>query len=173
MTSDAASQEWVNDPVLDFSVSFERRGENLIINTRARPGGGPPPHVHPNGEERFAVERGQVEFLLGRRKQVVGPGEEVTVPRGTRHAFKNVGTEEAIFQAEVIPETTGTGEDFFRETAAAAEQGMYTRHGIPTGPRAALHLMRILERYQEFTLISNPPPAVQRLLFPVARRFGS
>jgi quercetin dioxygenase-like cupin family protein len=170
-TNDAT--EWVNDPVLDFSVSFERHGQNLIINTRARPGGGPPPHVHPNGDERFAVERGQVEFLLGRRKQVVGPGEEVTVPRGTKHAFKNIGTEEAIFQAEVIPETSGTGEDFFREAAAAAERGMYTRRGIPKSPRAALHLMRMLERYQDFVLTSNPPPAVQRLLFPVARRFGS
>jgi hypothetical protein len=32
--------------------------------------------------------------------------------------------------------------------------------------------MGILERYQDFVLISNPPPAVQRMLFPLARRFN-
>jgi quercetin dioxygenase-like cupin family protein len=163
---------WVHDPVMGYRVSFEREGDNLVINTRAEPGAGPPPHTHPNGEERFTIEQGTVEFLVGRRKQIAGPGDVLTVPRGTRHAFKNVGDEEAIFRADVIPEPTGRGQDFFRETAAAAEQGMYTRRGIPTGPRAALHLLAILERHQDFALISNPPPAVQRLLFPLARRFG-
>jgi quercetin dioxygenase-like cupin family protein len=171
MMTTAASEE-VHDPVMGYWVSFGRRGENLIINTRAEPGGGPPPHVHPNGEERFAVQEGQVEFLVGRRKQVAGPGDELVVPRGTRHAFKNVGATEAIFEAEVMPETTGKGEAFFRETAAAAERGMYTRRGIPTSPRAALHLLEILERYQDFALITNPPPALQRALFPLARRFA-
>ena len=165
------TSEWIHDPVIGYRVAFERRGQNLIIKTRAEPGGGPPPHVHPNGEERFSIEQGEVEFLVGRRKQIAKPGDELTVPRGTRHAFKNVGSTEAIFEAEVIPERTGKGEGFFRETAAAAEQGMYTRRGIPTSPRAALHLLGILERYQDFALISNPPPAVQRLLFPLARRF--
>jgi quercetin dioxygenase-like cupin family protein len=160
----------VHDPITGYSVSFERRGEDLIINTRVEPGGGPPPHVHPNGEERFRVDEGRVEFLVGRRKVVAGPGEEVVVPRGTRHAFKNVGGTEAVFQAELCPEPSGKGEDFFRETAAAAQKGMYTRRGIPTGPRAALHMLAILERYQDFVLISNPPPAIQRLLFPLARR---
>ena len=171
MNAGPASGE-VHDPVTGYWVTFEREGENLIINTRVRPGGGPPPHVHPNGEERFWVEKGQVEFLVGRRKVIAGPGEELVVPRGTKHAFKNVGGTEAVFRAEVRPEPSGKGQDFFRETAAAAEQGMYTQRGIPTGPRAALHLLAILERYQDFALISNPPPAIQRLLFPLARRFG-
>jgi len=29
---------------------------------------------------------------------------------------------------------------------------------------------RILDRYQDFALICNPPPAVQRLLFPLVRK---
>jgi len=164
--------EEVHDPVTGYWVTFEREGENLVINTRVRPGGGPPAHSHPNGDEKFTIEKGEVEFRVGRRKVVAGPGEELTVPRGTKHAFKNVGDAEAVFRAEVIPEPTGRGQDFFRETAAAAEQGMYTQRGIPTSPRAAMHLLRIIERYQDFALIAQPPPAVQRLLFPLARRFG-
>jgi quercetin dioxygenase-like cupin family protein len=171
MTASGMAEE-VHDPVMGYRVTFERVGDDLSIHTRVEPGGGPPPHVHPNGEEVFSMQEGRVEFLLGRRKRVVGPGDEVVVPRGTRHTFKNVGSAEAVFRADVRPEPSGHGEDFFRETAAAAEAGMYTRRGIPTGPRAGLHLLAILERYQDFALISNPPPALQRLLFPLARRFG-
>jgi quercetin dioxygenase-like cupin family protein len=169
MASEPNSSE-LHDPVTGYWVTFAREGDNLIIDTRVEPGGGPPPHVHPGGDEVFTIEQGTVEFLVGRRKQVANPGDELVVPRGTRHAFKNVGSGEAVFRAVVRPELTGKGEEFFRETAAAAQQGMYTRRGIPTGVRAAAHMMGILERYQDFVLISNPPPAVQRMLFPLARR---
>jgi quercetin dioxygenase-like cupin family protein len=164
--------EEIHDPVMGYRITCRREGENLIIDTRVEPGGGPPPHVHPNGEERFSVQEGKVEFLVGRRKVLAEPGDELVVPPGTRHAFKNVGDSDAVFRAELIPEPTGTGQGFFEETAAAAKQGMYTKRGIPTGPRAALHLLAILERYQEFAVITNPPPILQRLLFPLARRFG-
>jgi quercetin dioxygenase-like cupin family protein len=69
MTTTGTSEE-IHDPVIGYWVSFERDGENLVINTRARPGGGPPPHVHPNGDERFTIQQGEVEFLVGRRKVV-------------------------------------------------------------------------------------------------------
>src|SRR5689334_11164225 len=152
------TRDEIHDPVMGYWLGFERHGQDLTINTRVEPGGGPPPHVHPNGDERFAVEQGQVEFLVGRDKVAAAPGDELLVPRGTRHAFKNVGSTEAIFKAELTPEPSGKGEGFFRETADAAQRGMYTRRGIPTGPRAALHLLAILDRYQDFALISNPPP---------------
>jgi mannose-6-phosphate isomerase-like protein (cupin superfamily) len=164
--------EVVHDPVMGYSVTFEREGHDLLIHTRVRPGGGPPPHVHPNGDEHFILESGSVEFLLGRRKTMARAGETVVVPRGTRHTFKNVGSGEAVFRADVRPDMSGKGEEFFRETADAGQRGMYTRRGIPTGPRAALRLLAILDRYQDFALISRPPPADQRLLFPLARRFG-
>jgi hypothetical protein len=113
-----------------------------------------------------------VEYLIGRKKVIAGPGDEMVVPRGTRHTFKNVGDTEARFQAELRPEPTGKAEAFFRETAAAAQEGKYTRRGLPTGLRAAMELTEMLERYQDVVLMSNPPPAVQRLFFPIARRFA-
>ena len=167
-----AGADEIYDPVLGYWITCERDGQNLIIDTRVRPGGGTLPHTHPNGEERFSVERGTVEFLRGREKVIARAGDEVVVPRGTRHAFKNAGSDEAVFRAELAPEPTGRGEQFFREAADAAERGMYTRRGLPTGPRAALHMLEVLDRYQDFAVVSNPPPALQRLLFPIARRFS-
>src|SRR5205085_11951907 len=119
-------------------------------DTRVGPDGGTLTHVHANGEERFSVERGTVAFRVGRRRVIARPGDELVVPRGTKHAFKNVGSDEAVFRAELAPEATGRGEEFFREAAAAAERGMYTKRGLPTGPRAALHMLEVLDRYQDF-----------------------
>jgi quercetin dioxygenase-like cupin family protein len=167
----AATHE-IHDPILGYWITCKREGENLIIDTRVRAGGGTRPHSHPNGEERFSIEEGEVEFTVGGRKVIAGPGDVLSVPRGTKHAFKNVGGAEALFRAELVPEPTGKGEQFFIEAAAAAERGMYTKRGVPTGPRAALHMLEILERYQDFAVVSSPPPAVQRLLFPLARRFA-
>jgi quercetin dioxygenase-like cupin family protein len=161
----------VHDPVVGYWLSFEREGENLIINTRVAPGGSTPAHVHPNGDERFVLHEGKVEYRIGRRRVVAEKGAELVVPRGTKHAFKNIGETDAFFRADLIPEPSQQGEAMFLETAAAAEQGMYTRRGIPTSPRAALHLLSILERYQEVLVFTSPPPALQRLLFPLARRF--
>src|SRR4051794_38441781 len=98
---------------MGYSVTFERQGQDLLIHTRVRPGGGPPPHVHPNGDEHFILESGSVEFLLGRRKTMARAGETVVVPRGTRHTFKNVGSGEAVFRAEVRPDMSGRARSSF------------------------------------------------------------
>ena len=36
---------------------------------------------HPNGDERFAVQNGTVEFRVGRRKVVAGPGDTISIGR--------------------------------------------------------------------------------------------
>ena len=38
---------------------------------------------------------GELSFLAGRKWQTAGPGETVVVPAGTRHAYRNSGTEPA------------------------------------------------------------------------------
>jgi mannose-6-phosphate isomerase-like protein (cupin superfamily) len=162
--------EQIDYPLLGWGVRLERDGDDLIIETRVEPGGVGPPHIHPNQEERFAIQRGRVRLTLGRRKRVVGPGDEVVVPPGTRHGFENVGNEEARFRTVAHPAMELEG--FFRETAEAARDGLYTRRGIPTGSRAAVRLAAILDRYRETTVMSSPPPFVQRLVLPLLRPFA-
>jgi uncharacterized cupin superfamily protein len=59
------------------------------------PGGGPPPHIHSREDETFYLLEGEIEFLLGEETILAGPGDFVSVPRGTVHRFLNVGTETA------------------------------------------------------------------------------
>ena len=86
----------VEDPVLKQRYSFDRSidedgGEVLHVDTWIDPGGGVTPHVHPAMEERFHVLAGRTSFLAGKQWRTAAPGDEVVVPPGARHAYRNDG----------------------------------------------------------------------------------
>src|SRR4029079_2896919 len=54
----------IRDSVSRVRMSFEKTGENLIVDCRVEPGGGLPPHYHPRQEERWSVVEGRVGCRL-------------------------------------------------------------------------------------------------------------
>jgi glyoxylate utilization-related uncharacterized protein len=81
------------------------------------PGGGPPPHIHTREEETFYLLEGQLEVLLGEETVLAGPGDFVSVRRGTVHRFRNTSAE----TARVILTFTPAGiEHWFEETLEPA-----------------------------------------------------
>ena len=59
------------------------------------PQGGVPPHIDHRNDEAFFVLEGTYACRLGDRDLTCGPGESFFAPRGTPHAFKNVGDAQA------------------------------------------------------------------------------
>src|SRR6476659_8204106 len=68
----------------------ETGGAYFVMEALVPPEGGPPPHIHTKEDETFYVLEGQIEFLLGEELIVAGPGDFVSIPRGTVHRFKNI-----------------------------------------------------------------------------------
>lgn len=132
------------------------------------PGGDVPEHLHPVQEEHWEVVRGDVRFRVGGERRVAGPGDRLSAPPGVPHSFENVGGEEAFLRAEVSPALDL--QEFLGEAAAMARAGKFTRSGLPTGLRAALELVELAERYRGVVVLTQPPPALQRLLFPPLAR---
>src|ERR671911_2063769 len=83
----------INNPVTGERIEFLRTDEDrLEFEMQLTPDGKVPgAHVHPEQEERFHVLEGTMQFRLGLRKIVAGPGETVVVPAGARHKFSNGG----------------------------------------------------------------------------------
>ena len=54
-------------------------------------------HLHPDQEETFTVQQGQLEVLRDGGWQPVRAGESHTVPRGAVHAWRNGGPAPACF----------------------------------------------------------------------------
>lgn len=164
----------VVDPVFGMRSRFwrehdEEGREVQHIETVLENGGGVTPHIHPSMEERFTVVAGRMEFLSGRRWTEAGAGETVTVPPGTRHAFRNRSGAEATFRCEATPPSSLQA--FLEDVAGLSRAGKLTRVGLPK-PGGLLEAAVLTERYRDMvTLLFPAPPApVQRLVFgPLAR----
>jgi mannose-6-phosphate isomerase-like protein (cupin superfamily) len=74
-------------------------------------GEGPPLHLHCDREEHFYVLEGTYQLSVSGNETTVGPGTLVFVPRGTVHAFKNVGGAVGKVLEWTIPGSNG---DYFR-----------------------------------------------------------
>ena len=169
----------VEDPVLRQRYSFERGtdadgGEVLHVEMWVDPGGGVTPHVHPAMEERFHVVSGTPGFLAGRKWSTAAPGDEVVVPPGVRHAFRNRSDEVAHIRCEARPPSSLQA--FLQDVAAMSQAGLISRRGLPKRPSALLRAAVLAERYRDMAVLlfpPMPPPFLQRLLFPPLARLGA
>lgn len=159
--------ELVEDPVLRQRYRFASRvgpdGEPFVeVEIWCDPGGGVTPHVHPSQHERFEILEGRAQLLSGRAWTELGPGEAVDVPPGTRHAFRNRGSETVHFRTQARPPERL--EAFLRDVAALSRAGGMMRPGLPRNLTGLLGAAVVAKRYREYCRLELPPVAVQRLL---------
>lgn len=136
------------------SSAADSGGGLLAMEAQYAPGGSPPPeHYHPTQEETFTGVSGTVTARIGGVERTIEPGEIVTIPAGTKHAFWNPGTETATITWEVRP-ALGT-ERMFEELSNA-------------GSRFKQAL--VIPRYKrEFRLSNSPQRMLLDAIAPIAR----
>ena len=155
--------EPVHDPVHRARHAFTPDGENLIVDTWLEPGGELPPHYHPRQEEYWSVVEGEVEVLVGRTRRALRPSDgEVPVMPNTKHALRNKSGRTVHARCRVIP-PLGL-EEFLTDSAAAAQEGLFMRGGIPRGLRGARWGARFLKRHRDVTVMAFPPRLAQNAL---------
>jgi quercetin dioxygenase-like cupin family protein len=148
-------------------TSRETGGEAAVIETYVQPNGFvAAAHVHPAQEERFEVLRGAVGFKVGRKKQVAGPGQRLTVPAGTPHRFWNAGDEVAHFVCEIRPALQF--ESLIETMFALAAEGRTNRKGMPN----PLHLAVIAEAHFDTVRLPFPPALLQRIALALGSPLG-
>lgn len=87
-------------------------GTYTVLEIRARPGEGPPLHLHANEDEHLTVLEGRIAVTLDREEHVLEPGDELTLPRGVPHHVRAT-SDEARYLAVCTPAGI---EDFLRAT---------------------------------------------------------
>lgn len=164
----------VEDPVLGHRLRFRREGDDMHVEMWVDPGGGVPPHVHPAMVESFTVVSGHPSFLSGRKWIHAEVGQTVTIPAGTRHAFRNRGT--AVAHVMCVAQPASTLQEFLTEAAEMSKRGALTRRfAIPKGPRALLDGIAMAHRHREMVTLGfppMPPKFLQRALFPKVARLA-
>ena len=165
----AYTGQTIENPVSGERITFlqtarDTGGEKLEIELELSPDGHVPgAHVHPEQEERFHVLEGTMQFRLGLRKLVAGPGETVVVPAGRVHKFANGGDGVARARVEVVPALDM--EQLFETTVELALEGNTNRKGMPK----PLHLALFTRRFDREVRAPFPPAwMVRSLMAPLA-----
>ncbi len=86
---------WVIGLHIKILLGGERtRGQMSVVEITTQPGDFVPPHYHEEQDEMFYVLEGTTWFELGEGSDSITatPGTLVHIPRGTVHAFRNIGS---------------------------------------------------------------------------------
>ena len=155
-----------------LTTSAESDGELFAAEGIFSPGGfAGVPHVHPYQDERFEVLAGAAAFDIDGAHHVLGAGDTIDVPRGTKHTFANAGADEMRVRFEFRPAQTST-DRFYELYFAFAQQGRVNAKGMP----GLLDVATVWPVTSEHALLATPTPVVQHALFrvlaPVARITG-
>jgi hypothetical protein len=160
----------VHDPIHRATYTFRREGDDLWVETRLEDGGHLPEHFHPSLEEHWESLDGTVRVKLDGTWQDLRPADgPARVAPMVRHELKNESGATASLRARVVP--AGRLQEFLVETARAAREGLYNERNMPTSFRGATWGAELAQRFRDETVMCSPPPAIQRLLFPLLRRF--
>lgn len=78
-------------------------GQSLVFETPIPPGEGPPLHKHEREDELFYIVRGRFKFVVDGKEFIAEPGAFAYAPRGSVHAFKNIGNAEGLMLITCTP----------------------------------------------------------------------
>ena len=105
----------------------------------------PPPHSHSHNEEFFYVVEGSIGYSVDGESRELAPGQWMSTPRGSVHAFRNTGTQTARALVVLTPDI---GAQYFRDVAEVVNAG---------GPPDRVKLLEVMSRYG--LVAAAPPPA--------------
>jgi mannose-6-phosphate isomerase-like protein (cupin superfamily) len=110
---------WVLGQLLTCKVTAEQTGGAYSLFEGLVPAHeGTPPHIHHREDECFYVLEGEFEFLRDDATVTAEEGTLIFVPRGTLHAFTNVGEGPGRLLTSQTP--GGLHERFFEEVGEEA-----------------------------------------------------
>jgi quercetin dioxygenase-like cupin family protein len=167
----------IENPVTGQRLTFletgaDSRGESFRAEG-AFPAGGfaGVEHIHPHQDEHFEVLAGQAAFSVEGVERVLGAGQTIEVPAGTRHTFGNAGDDEMRVVFEFRPAPTST-QRFYELYFGFAQEGRVNSKALPD----LLDIALIWPLVSHHAVLAKPPGWVQnalfRTLFPIARALG-
>lgn len=151
-------------------ITFLRRipgpnGDRLEGENVAKPGSGPPMHVHYRQEEVFTVRQGRMGYQrAGEPARFAGPGETVAFAPGEPHRFWNAGEDDLRCTGHIEP--AHNVEYLLTELFESSKRNGGARPSL-------LDVAFLTTRYRSEYGVAGIPDTVQRVAFPVIVALGS
>ncbi|HWB20910.1 MAG TPA: cupin domain-containing protein [Phycisphaerales bacterium] len=113
----------VGEEIRVLADSSSTRGQCFIFEDISPPSGGPPLHTHTRDDEFFYILEGSVKFVIDGVESIARAGEFRHAPRGSIHAFMNMGPGKSRMLITCTPAGLETA---FREVDALNRAGKMT-----------------------------------------------
>ncbi len=147
-----------------LGVTRDANGDRIEVDGVARPGAGPPMHVHFLQEERVRVVTGRVGYQVsGQPERFAGPGEVVVWPAGTPHRWWNAGDTEVRMTGWCAP--PDNVEFYLAAIFASMKENGGTRPGLFDAAFLTI-------RYRTEFAMLELPTVVRRLVIPLIYVIG-
>ncbi|MGH2956936.1 MAG: cupin domain-containing protein [Solirubrobacterales bacterium] len=119
----------------------------------------PPPHYHPDQDERFEVLEGRLRVRVEGEERELAAGETLEIPRGTSHQLWNPSADPARAIWQTRP--AGRTEEWFSSIDALYGEGRVEPGGRPS----PLAFAPLLSEYRDvFRLGAGPEPVTRPLI---------
>ena len=125
---------------------------------------GPPLHMHVAEDEEGVVRSGTLAAVLNGRRLTAGPGERVSLPRGSTHKWWNDGNDLLVFEGHARPAV-----DLDRFLQAIFE----VLNAGPANRPPLFYMAHLLLRHRHTQTLMIMPRPVQAVLFRVIVTVGT
>jgi quercetin dioxygenase-like cupin family protein len=119
----------------------------------------PPSHYHPYQEEYFEIVSGELTVRINGEIEVLGPGHQLHIAKGTSHAMWNNTNKPTTVRWKVVPALET--ERFLETITGLANQGKTGPDGRPGFLQVAL----TVNRFDRVFRLARLPYALQKVLF--------
>lgn len=172
----ARAGDIIDNPITRETITFRQTahdtsGALLQFELVVQPGGFPiAAHLHPKQEERFSVVNGRLRTWLNGREQELATGDELVVPAGTPHHWKNIGDDACRVVVEFRPALQW--EKLFETMFGLARDGKTGRQGRPNPLQMAVTFNYFKDEAQPVETRDRMLARLVPVLAPFGRQIG-
>jgi mannose-6-phosphate isomerase-like protein (cupin superfamily) len=149
------------------AAATDLRDEPFTAEMEFKSGAASADHIHPRQDETYVVLSGTIDLFMNQQWRSLGPGESLTIPRGTVHAFRNSSSSPVRVSNAHDPGLRT--QEYLESLEELVRQGKLTGlGGLKNGIYLSLHSMEFRE---EFVSV-RPPDWLIRLTAKVGTAFG-
>jgi len=124
---------------------------------------GPPLHLHVDQREEGVVKVGSLGVQIGKERLVIPAGGRGVFPPGVAHKWWNAGDVLLEFSGHATP--AGDLDRYLQALFAVL-------NAAPSNRPSIFYIAHVLWRHRRTQLAVQPPPVVQRIVFPVVLFVG-
>lgn len=153
-----------------FETAKDTNGERVTMKMTLKSKGElVPNHLHSLQDEHFEVVSGKLTIVLEGKKQILTPGDRITLPKNKPHNHYNNDTETVVLIQSVSP---ALDFDYLLENII----GLTIDGKMPNGKAGSVQELVSLKYLDSKSFLANIPVGVQKILMnivgPIGRLFG-